>query len=147
MGREATRVEGGTEDSRRSPPASHAPVDPRGEAAEGSGDEKGRVRPLFLNHGVEVGGKGGSEVNGAEGASGLDQLHQLGVAGEKPLGTKGAKEGRFKCEGGAGGVEVQDRGGAGGERGKGEIGRGEPYGGGRAQGREGETMVEEGGTR
>ncbi len=83
-------------------------------------------------------------MNRAEGASGLDQLHQLGVAGEKPLGTKGAREGRFKGEGGAGGLEVQDWGGAGGERGKGEIGRGEPCGGGRAQGRERRTMVEEG---
>ena len=52
-------------------------------------------------------------MNGAEGASGLDQLHQLGVAGEKPLGTKGARESRFKGERGAGGVEVQDGGGGG----------------------------------
>jgi hypothetical protein len=68
-------------------------------------------------------------VNGAEGASGLDQLHQLGVAGEKPLGTKGARESRFEGERGAGGVEVQDGDGAGGDKGKGEIGRGEPCGG------------------
>ncbi len=86
-------------------------------------------------------------MNGAEGARGLDQLHQLGVAGEKLLGTKGAREGRFKGKRGAGGVEVQDWGGAGGDRGKEEIGRGEPCGGGRAQGRERGTMVEEGDTR
>ena len=40
-------------------------------------------------------------MNGAEGASGLDQLHQIVVAGEKPLGTKGARESRFKGERGA----------------------------------------------
>ena len=30
-------------------------------------------------------------MDGAEGASGLDQLHQFGVAGEKPLKTVGKK--------------------------------------------------------
>ena len=86
-------------------------------------------------------------MNGAEGARGLDQLHQLGVAGEKPLGTKGARESRFKGEGGTGGVEVEDWGGGGGDRGKGEIGRGEPSWGGRGQGREGGPMVDEWDTR
>ncbi len=88
--------------------ASHAPVDPRSEAAEGSGDEEGGGRPLFFNDGAEIDWRRGGEVNGTEGASGLDQLHQFGVAGEKPLGTKGAGENRLEGERGTGGVEVQD---------------------------------------
>ncbi len=86
-------------------------------------------------------------MNGREGPSGLDQLHQFGVAGEKPLKSEGAGEGRLEGERGAGGVEVQDGGGACGDRGKGEIGRGEPCGGERTQGREGGTVVEERDTR
>ncbi len=34
--------------------ASHAPVDPKREAAEGVGDEKRGGRPLLLNDGIEV---------------------------------------------------------------------------------------------
>ena len=45
-------------------------------------------------------------MDGAEGASGLDQLHQFGVAGEKPLQAMRARKGRAEGERGAGWVEV-----------------------------------------
>ena len=38
---------------------------------------------------------------GAERASGLDQLHQFGVAGEKPLQAVGTRKSRAKGERGA----------------------------------------------
>ena len=38
-------------------------------------------------------------MDGAEGASGLDQLHQFGVAGEKPLKTVGARQTERKVRG------------------------------------------------
>jgi hypothetical protein len=109
-------VEGGTEDSRRSPPA---------------GNEEGGGRPLLLDHRVEVSGRRGGKVNGTEGASDLDQLHQFGVAGKKPLGTEGTGESRLESERGARGVEVQNGGRACGDRVEGGVGRVEPGGGGR----------------
>ena len=111
--------------------ASHAPVDPRSEATERAGNEEGGGRPLLLDHRVEVSGRRGGKVNGTEGASGLDQLHQFGVAGEKPLGTEGAGESRLESERGARGVEVKDGGRARGDRVEGGVGRVEPGGGGR----------------
>ncbi len=52
-------------------------------------------------------GWGGNKVYGKEGASGLDPLHQFGVAGEKPLQAVGARESRAEGERGAGRVKVQ----------------------------------------
>jgi hypothetical protein len=46
----------------------------------------------------------------AESASGLDQLHQFGVAGEKPLGTEGTRQSRLEGERGAREIEVEDGG-------------------------------------
>jgi hypothetical protein len=86
-------------------------------------------------------------VDGSESASGLDQLHQFGVAGEKPLGTKGAGESRLESERGGRGVEVQDGSRARGDRGKSGIRRVEPGGGGRSQGGQRGAGVEEGDTR
>jgi hypothetical protein len=131
--------------------ASHAPVDPRSEATEGAGDEEGGGRPLLLDHRIEVSGRRGGKVNGTEngteGASGLDQLHQFGVAGEKPLGTEGAGESRLESERGARGVEVQDGNRARGDRGRGGARRMEPGGGGRSQGGQRGAGIEEGDTR
>jgi hypothetical protein len=81
--------------------AAYAAVHAGGEAASRAGEEEGGERPLFFGNGVEVGRGGGGEVDGTEGASGLDQLHQFGVAGEKPLETVGARQGRAKGKGGA----------------------------------------------
>ncbi len=39
-----------------------------------------------------------------------DQLHQFGVAGEKPLGTEGTRESRFEGKRGARGIEIEDGG-------------------------------------
>ncbi len=64
------------------------------EASVGAWKEKGGRRPFFLGDKVKVGGWGGGKVYGAEGASGLDQLHQFGVAGEKPLQAVRTREGR-----------------------------------------------------
>ncbi len=86
-------------------------------------------------------------MNGAESASGLDQLHQLGVAGEKPLGTEGAGEGRLESERGGREVEVQDGSRARGDRGKSGVGGVEPGGRGRSQGWKRGAGVEEGNTR
>ena len=90
---------------------------------------------------------GGGEVDGAEGASGLDQLHQFGVAGEKPLETVGARQGRAKGKGGARRVEVEDRGPGRGDGGKGSRGGKKPSGvRGNWRG-ERRAKVSEGGTR
>ncbi len=86
-------------------------------------------------------------MDGAESASGLDQLHQVGVAGEKPLGTKGTGEGRLESERGARGVEVQDGSRARGDRGKSGAKSVEPGGGGRSQGWQRWAGVEEGNSR
>ncbi len=86
-------------------------------------------------------------MDGVESASGLDQLHQFGVAGEKPLGTEEAGEGRLESERGTRGVEVQDGRKAHGDRGKSRVGGVESCGGGRSQGWHRGTVVEEGGTR
>jgi hypothetical protein len=82
-------------------------------------------------------------MNGTEGRSGLDQLHQFGVAGEKHLRTEGAEESRREGERGAGGVEVQDGGRARGDRWEDGVRWVEPGGVGRAQGRKGGMSVEE----
>ena len=79
--------------------AANATVYAGGEAAERAGEKEGGDRPLLFGDGVKVGGGGGGEVDGTEGASGLDQLHQFGVAGEKPLKTVGARQGRAKGKG------------------------------------------------
>ena len=49
-------------------------------------------------------------MDGTDGASGLDQLHQFGVAGEKPLQAVRTREGRTKGERRARRVEIEDRG-------------------------------------
>ena len=74
-------------------------VNAGGEASKRAGEKKGGRGPLLLGDGIEVGGEGGGKVDRAEGASGLDQLHQFGVAGEKPLKTVGARQGRAKGKG------------------------------------------------
>jgi hypothetical protein len=63
----------------------NATVQSGAETSEGAWEKEGGRRPLLFGYGVKVGGGGGGKVDGAEGASGLDQLHQFGVAGEKPL--------------------------------------------------------------
>ena len=77
----------------------NATVHAGGEATERTGEKEGGDRPLLFGDGVQVGGGGGGEVDGTEGASGLDQLHQFGVAGEKPLKTVGARQCRAKGKG------------------------------------------------
>ena len=57
-------------------------------------------------------------MDGTEGASGLDQLHQFGVAGEKPLQAVGARQGSTKGERGPGKVKVKAGGAGGGDGGK-----------------------------
>ena len=81
--------------------AANATVHAGGEAAKMAGEKEGGGRPLLLGDGVKVGGGGGGEVDGTEGASGLDQLHQFGVAGEKPLRAVGARQSGTKGERGA----------------------------------------------
>ena len=81
--------------------AANAAVNAGGEAAKRAGEKEGGGRPLLLRDRVKIGGGGGGEVDGKEGASGLDQLHQFGVAGEKPLKTVGARQSRAKGKGGA----------------------------------------------
>jgi len=97
--------------------AANATVNAGGEASERAGEKEGGRGPLLLGDRVKVGRGGGGKVHRAEGASGLDQLHQFGVAGEKPLQAVRTREGRAKGERGAGGVKVEDgrvRGGDGG---------------------------------
>jgi len=65
-------------------------------------------------------------VDGTEVASGLDQLHQFGVAGEKPLRAVRARESRTEGERRAKRVEVEDRSAGGGDGGKGRRGGREP---------------------
>ena len=86
-------------------------------------------------------------MDGTEGASGLDQLHQFGVAGEKPLRAVGARQGGTKGERGAGRVKVKDGGAGGGDGGKGSGGWWKPRGGRGNRGGEGRAGVGEGGTR
>ena len=81
--------------------AANAAVNAGGEAAKRAGEKEGGERPLLLRDRVKIGGGGGGEVDGTEGASGLDQLHQFGVAGEKPLKTVGARQSRAEGERGA----------------------------------------------
>ena len=97
--------------------AANTTVHAGGEAAKRAGEKEGGRGPLLLGDRVKVGRGGGGKVHRAEGASGLDQLHQFGVAGEKPLQAVRTREGRAKGERGAGGVKVEDgrvRGGDGG---------------------------------
>ena len=98
--------------------AANATVHAGGEAAKRAREKEGGGRPLLLRYRVEVGGGGGGQVGGTEGASGLDQLHQFGVADEKPLKTVGARQGRAKGKGRAGRVKVKDRGADGSDGGK-----------------------------
>ena len=81
--------------------AANAAVNAGGEAAKRAGEKEGGGRPLLLRDRVKIGGGGGGEVDGKEGASGLDQLHQFGVAGEKPLQAVGARKSRAKGERGS----------------------------------------------
>ena len=81
--------------------AANTTVNAGGEASKRAVEKKGGRGPLLLGDGIEVGWEGGGKVDRAEGASGLDQLHQFGVAGEKPLETVGARQGRAKGKGGA----------------------------------------------
>jgi hypothetical protein len=87
-------------------------------------------------------------VNGTEGASGLDQLHQFGVTDEKPLQAVGTRQGRAKGERGAGRVKVEDGCSGRGDRGKGSRGGGEPsWSRWNGMGGEGRSGVGKGGTR
>jgi hypothetical protein len=68
VGRDATWVEGGQEEGKRSPPAvprtrpSTPVIEKR---AEGAGLLEGKGRPLFLGDKIVVGGGGGGKVDGA----------------------------------------------------------------------------------
>ena len=86
--------------------ASHAPVDVRVVGAGGTRKEKGGGGPFFFGHWVIVGGVGGGEVNGAEGAGSVNELYQLVVASLQPLIPVGARQGGTESEGGTGGIEV-----------------------------------------
>ena len=86
--------------------AANTTVNAGGEASKRAGEKKGGRGPLLLGDGIEVGWEGGGKVDRAEGASGLDQLHQFGVAGEKPLQAMRTREGRAEGERGAGWVKV-----------------------------------------
>ncbi len=77
----------------------HPAVNAGCEASVGAWKEEGGRRPFFLGNRVKVGGRGGAEMHRAEGANGLDQLHQFGVAGEKPLGTEGPDRADLKVRG------------------------------------------------
>jgi hypothetical protein len=107
--------------------ASHAPVDVRVVGAGGTRKEKGGGGPFFFGHGVIIGGVGGGEMNGAEGAGSVHELDELGVTCPQPLSPVGARDSGTEGEGGAGRIEVQDRSGGGGERGDGRWGK--PFGG------------------
>jgi hypothetical protein len=61
-----------------------------------------------------VGERGGAEMHRAESGSGVDQLHQFGVAGKKPLGTEGTRQSRLEGKRGAREIEVEDEGAGGG---------------------------------
>jgi hypothetical protein len=85
----------------------YAAVNVRGEGAEWARDVERRRGPLFLWDGVEVGGGEEAKCTGQRvRMSGLDQLHQFGVAGEKPLQAMRTRKGRAEGERGAGWVEV-----------------------------------------
>ena len=86
-------------------------------------------------------------MDGTEGASGLDQLHQFGVAGEKSLQAVRTREGRTEGERRARRVKIEDRRAGGGDGGKGRRGGREPGRGRRDRGWKGRTGVDEGGTR
>ncbi len=86
--------------------AANPTVNAGGEASAKAGEKEGGKRPLLFGDGIEVGGWGGGEVYGTEGASGFDQLHQFGVAGEKPLQAMRTRKGRAEGERGAGWVKV-----------------------------------------
>ncbi len=74
------------------------PVNAGGETTARTGEKEGGKRPLLFGYGIEVGGGRGGKVYRAEGASGLDQLHRFGVAGEKPLQAVRTREGRAEGE-------------------------------------------------
>ncbi len=76
----------------------HTSVDVRFGRAVGAG-EKERRRPLFTGDGVIVGGVGQGKVDGAEGAGSFNELYQLVVTCQQPLGAEGAKQSRAKGEG------------------------------------------------
>ena len=98
--------------------AANSAINAGGQATVRAWTEEGGGGPLLLGDGVKVGGRGGAEMHRAESTSGLDQLHQFGVAGEKPLGTEGTRKSRLEGERGARGIEVEDGGARGGDRGK-----------------------------
>jgi hypothetical protein len=98
--------------------AANATVHAGGGASERAGEKEGGERPFLLGNGVEVGWGRGGEMDGTEGASSFDQLHQFGVAGEKPLQAVGTSESRSVGERRAGRVEVKDGGAGGGDGGK-----------------------------
>jgi hypothetical protein len=98
--------------------AANVTVPAGGEAAERAGEKEGGERPLLFGDGVEIGWRGGGKMDGVEDASGFDQLHQFGVAGEKLLQAVGTRQSRLEGEGRAGRVEVKDRGAGGGDSGK-----------------------------
>ena len=86
--------------------AANTTVNAGGEASKRAVEKKGGRGPLLLGDGIEVGWEGGGKVDRAEGASGIDQLHQFGVAGEKPLKTVGGRRSGGEGERGAGRVKV-----------------------------------------
>ncbi len=75
--REATSVEGGQEEGRRSPPA--VPRTRRARAEERGG------MPLLLNYAVVVGGSRGVGVDRGQGTGALDELDELVVVAVDPL--------------------------------------------------------------
>ena len=84
QGREATSVEGGTDDSRRSPPAVHAHAGRRPFRKNGKSRGEEETRET-----VVVGRVGEGKVNGAEGARSFNELYQLVVTSSQPLGAEG----------------------------------------------------------
>ena len=85
-------------------------------------------------------------MDGAEGAGSINEFNQLVVTCPQPLGPKGARDGRAKGQRGTVRVEVEDRGGGGGDR-RGRGGGREPRGGERLGGGRRGAMIEGGGTR
>ncbi len=78
--------------------AANSAFDARCEASVRAWYEEGGRGPLLFGDEVKVGEGGGAEMHRAESTSGPDQLHQFGVAGEKPLGTEGTRQSRLEGE-------------------------------------------------
>ena len=86
--------------------ASHAPVDVRVVGAGGTRKEKGGGGPFFFGHRVIVGGVGGGEMNGAEGAGSVNELDELVVTCPQPLRPVGSRHSGTESEGRARRIEI-----------------------------------------